>query len=331
MAASKRERGLLASALFGPGWLRPRLGLLARVLLVCAAPLAIATGLVVLDDGFRLGSAFTTKILAAALAAVVALLAIELRDLRVAQDRARSALHRAAASEATERSRADELARVLQASEGLALTGEGQVDYLSVMAAITPEGATSFLVRVESETHGAIVAAHGPLAASIVGLRRPLPGDGVGVPPDVQIASFSSSGRVVGVAMPRVHLSGIGDDVVSALTIRLVDHGGRRLGWLHLLDHRGERVLESSFVNLAQLVASQLGVAMENNALLLKVRHQLVEVQRVQQQLVQASKLGAIGELAAAVAHEVNNPLTGILGFSELLMAELPEDDPRHE
>ena len=52
--------------------------------------------------------------------------------------------------------------------------------------------------------------------------------------------------------------------------------------------------------------------------------------QRVQRQLVQATKLGAIGELAAAVAHEVNNPLTGILGFAELLVAELPDDDPRH-
>jgi signal transduction histidine kinase len=57
----------------------------------------------------------------------------------------------------------------------------------------------------------------------------------------------------------------------------------------------------------------------------------LTEVRRVQEQLVQASKLGAIGELAAAVAHEVNNPLTGILGFAELLLSELPADDPRHD
>ena len=84
-------------------------------------------------------------------------------------------------------------------------------------------------------------------------------------------------------------------------------------------------------MSIAQLVANQIGVAMENNALLARVQHQLLEVQRMQQQLVQASKLGAVGELAAAVAHEVNNPLTGILGFSELLMSELPADDPRHQ
>ncbi len=60
-----------------------------------------------------------------------------------------------------------------------------------------------------------------------------------------------------------------------------------------------------------------------------ELRRELVEVQRYQRQLVRTSRLGAVGELAGAVAHEVNNPLTGILGFSELLLGGLPEGDPR--
>lgn len=45
------------------------------------------------------------------------------------------------------------------------------------------------------------------------------------------------------------------------------------------------------------------------------------ELVRLQGQLVQAEKLSAIGELVSGVAHELNNPLTSVIGFSELLLA----------
>ncbi len=77
---------------------------------------------------------------------------------------------------------------------------------------------------------------------------------------------------------------------------------------------------------LARAIAAETGQRARGDQL----AHLLAEVQRTQQELVQASKLGAVGELAAAVAHEVNNPLTGILGFADLLLTELPEDDARH-
>ena len=41
-----------------------------------------------------------------------------------------------------------------------------------------------------------------------------------------------------------------------------------------------------------------------------------------QQQLVQSGKLAAIGELAAGVAHEINNPLNSVMGFTQLLMEQ---------
>jgi two-component system, NtrC family, sensor kinase len=51
----------------------------------------------------------------------------------------------------------------------------------------------------------------------------------------------------------------------------------------------------------------------------------------LQDQLIQSTKLAAVGGLAAEVAHEINNPLTGVLAFAEDMIADLKEDDPFYE
>ncbi|MDX1377510.1 MAG: GAF domain-containing protein [Anaerolineales bacterium] len=52
-----------------------------------------------------------------------------------------------------------------------------------------------------------------------------------------------------------------------------------------------------------------------------------MEAQRLaENRLVQAAKLAAVGEMAAGIAHELNNPLTSVTGFAELVMEDLPED-----
>jgi len=53
------------------------------------------------------------------------------------------------------------------------------------------------------------------------------------------------------------------------------------------------------------------------------------ELKRLQGELVQAAKMSSIGRLAAGVAHELNNPLGGILLYSDLLQEDTAEDDPR--
>jgi signal transduction histidine kinase len=67
----------------------------------------------------------------------------------------------------------------------------------------------------------------------------------------------------------------------------------------------------------------------ENDRLVDVLRAELVERERVQDQLLNASRLAAVGELAEGVAHEVNNPLTAVLGFSEILLEDIEPEDPR--
>ncbi|MCP4142788.1 MAG: GAF domain-containing protein [Chloroflexi bacterium] len=60
--------------------------------------------------------------------------------------------------------------------------------------------------------------------------------------------------------------------------------------------------------------------------------HERMEAQRAaENRLVQAAKLAAVGEMAAGVAHELNNPLTTVAGFSELVLADLSPDAPQRE
>jgi signal transduction histidine kinase len=52
------------------------------------------------------------------------------------------------------------------------------------------------------------------------------------------------------------------------------------------------------------------------------------ELRDAQDLLLRSRSLAAIGSLGAGVAHEINNPLTGVLGLAQILLADLPEGHP---
>lgn len=84
-------------------------------------------------------------------------------------------------------------------------------------------------------------------------------------------------------------------------------------------------------LRLVEGIALQSAVAVENARLYEGVKEQMAELKRTQAQLVQSTKLAAIGELAANIAHEINNPLTTVLGFASFLAEKLEPDNPMRE
>ncbi|MEN8614069.1 PAS domain S-box protein [Dehalogenimonas sp. THU2] len=61
------------------------------------------------------------------------------------------------------------------------------------------------------------------------------------------------------------------------------------------------------------------------------VSQDITERKHLQEQLMVTNRLASVGELAAGIAHEINNPLTGVLGFSELVLSEDIPDNIRED
>ncbi len=84
-------------------------------------------------------------------------------------------------------------------------------------------------------------------------------------------------------------------------------------------------------IKLLYSIGNQIGTAMENSMLYEKTKSQLEEIERTQEKLIRSARLASLGELAANVAHEVNNPLTGILGYTSLIKDDMPDTNPDKE
>src|SRR5437773_1667982 len=74
--------------------------------------------------------------------------------------------------------------------------------------------------------------------------------------------------------------------------------------------------------NLLVAIGRQLSTTIEKVRLYEETCKAYDDLRRAQEQLLQSEKMSAIGQLIAGVAHELNNPLTAILGYAQLLESE---------
>jgi signal transduction histidine kinase len=89
------------------------------------------------------------------------------------------------------------------------------------------------------------------------------------------------------------------------------------------------KILELVLYNVVALVTGLL-VEKERRARR-DVEQKMVEMQAMEQQLVRAGRLHALGELTAGLAHEIKNPLASLKAASAIVADEIPETSPRRK
>ncbi|HEV2731820.1 MAG TPA: GAF domain-containing protein [Terriglobales bacterium] len=88
------------------------------------------------------------------------------------------------------------------------------------------------------------------------------------------------------------------------------------------ISSRDNREYTSNDENLLVAIGRQLSTTIEKVRLYEETCRAYEDLRRTQEQLLQSEKMSAIGQLIAGVAHELNNPLTAILGYAQLLESE---------
>ncbi len=108
---------------------------------------------------------------------------------------------------------------------------------------------------------------------------------------------------------------------VRDLMVVWLKHKNEFRGALKVANKRSGK-FDTEDLRILSIFANNLIVALDNLRLYDDLLSKMDELKETQQQLIQAAKLAAIGELASNVAHEINNPLTSILGYAELIKDE---------
>jgi signal transduction histidine kinase len=107
---------------------------------------------------------------------------------------------------------------------------------------------------------------------------------------------------------------------------------GHTIGAIEVMNKKNG-IFDKEDLALLQALAAPAAAAIENAQLYEDQSHAIKRLAETQRQLIQSAKLAGVGELAAGIAHEINNPLTTIIGLASLLLdTSVPTaEQERHE
>lgn len=181
--------------------------------------------------------------------------------------------------------------------------------------------AASVVLRDDASGEVWFAAASGEGSEAVIGLRMPL-GQGIAG----WVAQQGEAVIVPDVYADRRFFADV--DKHSGFTTRSIlcvplQTKGHTIGAVEVMNKKNGTFNEDDLSAL-QALAIPAATAIENAQLYEKQIKTIKRLAETQSQLVQSAKLAAVGELAAGIAHEINNPLTSIIGLTSLLL-DLPE------
>jgi signal transduction histidine kinase len=180
--------------------------------------------------------------------------------------------------------------------------------------------AASVVLRDDDNGEVWFAAASGEGSKSVIGLRMAL-GQGIAG----WVAAEGEPVIVPDVYTDQRFFANV--DTQSGFTTRSIlcvplQTKGRTIGALEVMNKKAG-VFNKEDLAMLQALAIPAATAIENAQLYEEQTTTIKSLAETQNQLIQSAKLAAVGELAAGVAHEINNPLTTIIGLASLLLDSL--------